>query len=74
MTKGKARVKPKAPGLLLVSVGTMLSSMVISGFLLGYWVDTWFETQPLFMLILGGMGVVGGFLKVYKLLNDPKLQ
>ena len=74
MTKGKARVKRKTPGLLLVSVGTMLSSMVISGFLLGYWVDTWFETQPLFMLILGGMGVVGGFLKVYKLLNDPKLQ
>ena len=66
--------KPKAPGLLLISVGTMLSSMVISGFLLGYWVDAWLETQPIFMLILGAMGVVGGFLKVYKLLNDPKLQ
>ena len=78
MSKGESKekpgLKPKAPGLLLVSVGTMLSSMVISGFLLGYWADTWFETQPLFMLVLGGMGLVGGFLKVYKLLNDPKLQ
>lgn len=69
-----AKGKQKAPGLLLVSVGTMLSSMVISGFLLGYWVDVWLETQPIFMLVLGAMGVVGGFLKVYKLLNDPKLQ
>ena len=78
MSKGESEekpgLKPKAPGLLLISVGTMLSSMVISGFLLGYWADTWFETRPLFMLVLGGMGLVGGFLKVYKLLNDPKLQ
>lgn len=70
----KPGLKPKPPGLLLISVGTMLSSMVVAGFLLGYWVDAWFGTQPIFMLILGAMGLVGGFLKVYKLLNDPKLQ
>jgi ATP synthase protein I len=70
MTKSK----PKAPGLLLISVGTMLSSTVVAGFLLGYWVDGWLETSPIFMITFGGMGLVGGFLKVYKLLTDPKLQ
>lgn len=69
-----SRYKPKAPGLLLISVGTMLSSTVVAGFLLGYWVDGWFDTSPIFMILLGGMGLVGGFLKVFKLLTDPNLQ
>ena len=69
-----SKVKPKTPGLLLVSVGTMLSSTVVAGFLMGYWVDGWLETPPIFMILFGGMGLVGGFLKVFKLLTDPKLQ
>lgn len=73
MSEDKSRGEKKGPGLLLISVGTMLSSMVISGFLLGYWLDAWLETQPIFMLLLGAMGVVGGFLKVYRLLNDPNM-
>ena len=64
----------KGPGLLLISVGTMLSSVIVSGFLLGYWVDDWLETKPIFMLIFGALGFVGGFLKVFRLLNDPNLQ
>lgn len=69
-----SRSKPKGPGLLLISVGTMLSSTVIAGFLLGYWVDGWLKTSPIFMVVFGGVGLVGGFLKVLKLLNDPKMQ
>jgi ATP synthase protein I len=66
--------KNKGPGLLLISVGTMLSSMVVAGFLLGYGLDVWFDTKPIMMMILGVMGFVGGILKVCKLLNDPNLQ
>ena len=64
----------KGPGLLLISVGTMLTSMVVAGFLLGYGLDVWFDTKPILMLIFGVMGFIGGILKVYKLLNDPNLQ
>lgn len=64
----------KGPGLLLISVGTMLTSMVVSGFLLGYGLDVWLDTRPIFMLILGALGFIGGILKVYRLLSDPKLQ
>lgn len=60
--------KPQTKGLLLIGVGTMLTSMVVAGFLLGYAVDTWMDSRPVFMLLLGGLGLIGGFLKVYKLL------
>ena len=65
--------KTKGTGLLLIGVGTMLTSMVVAGFLIGYWVDLWLQTQPIFLLLLGVLGFVGGILKVYKLLTDPEL-
>ena len=47
----------------------MLTSMVVSGFLLGYLTDRWLDSRPIFMLLFGGLGFVGGILKVYKLLS-----
>ena len=71
---GKSGDQHKGPGLLLISVGTMLTSMIAAGFLLGYFVDVWLDTLPIFMLVCGGLGFVGGILKVYRLLSDPNLQ
>lgn len=68
-----AKAKPKGVGILLIGVGTILASTVISGFILGYFADVWLETSPIFMLLFGGLGFVGGFLKVYKMLTDPEL-
>ena len=61
--------KPSGSGLLLIGSGTMLTSMVVSGFLLGYLTDRWLDSRPIFMLLFGGLGFVGGILKVYKLLS-----
>ena len=63
----------KGPGLLLISVGTMLTSMVVAGFLLGYGVDVMLNTQPIFFLSLGLLGFIGGIMKVYKLLTASEL-
>lgn len=60
--------KPKSAAWILVGVGTHLAAMVVTGFILGYGVDTWLNTRPVFMMILGGLGFVGGILKAYKLL------
>jgi len=49
----------------------MLTSMVITGALLGYALDAWLDTRPLGMLALGTLGFVGGMLKVYKMLSAP---
>ncbi|MEW6353434.1 MAG: AtpZ/AtpI family protein [Pseudomonadota bacterium] len=63
----------KKPGssLVLIGAGTMLTSMVITGALLGYGLDAWLDTRPLFMFILGCLGFVGGMIKIYRLLSGP---
>ena len=61
--------KSNRTGLVLVGAGTMLTSMVVAGFLLGYAVDTWLQSRPVFMLICGGLGAIGGFMKVSRLLS-----
>ena len=63
--------QPKSTGLLLMGVGTILTSMVLAGFLLGYVLDVWLDTKPVFMVLLCGLGFIGGILKVYKLLTHP---
>lgn len=65
--------KAKGPGLLLISVGSLLTSMVVAGFLLGYGVDVLFDTPPVFLLSFGLLGFIGGILKAYKILSDPEL-
>ena len=62
------QVSKKSPRFILIGVGTILASMVLSGFLLGYWVDNWLDTNPIFMLLFAGLGFVGGAIRVYKLL------
>ena len=56
-------------GLLTVSAGNIFASMVISGLLLGYFLDGWLATQPVFMLSMGALGLVGGFLRAHDLLG-----
>ncbi len=63
--------KPKGPNLLLIGVGTMLTSMIASGLILGFLTDWYFNTTPIFMLVFGLLGFIGGLLKVYKMLTHP---
>ena len=46
----------------------MFTSMVVAGFLVGYWLDSLFDTQPFGLLICGVMGFIGGGRKVYDIL------
>ena len=65
--------KPANTGLLLIGVGSMLTSMMVSGFVLGFFVDYWADTTPLFLLVFGLLGTIGGFMKAYRLLTHPDL-
>jgi ATP synthase protein I len=62
--------KSKGTGMILIGVGSHLAAMVITGFALGYGVDAWLDTRPVFMMLLGGLGFVGGILKAHKLLSS----
>jgi len=58
--------------LLQVGVGTILSSMAVAGFLLGYVTDSYLDTLPIFLLLFGFLGVLGGIMKAHRLLiNVP---
>ena len=63
----------KGGGLALLGVGTILTSMVLAGFLSGYALDRQFDTSPIFMFVLGCLGFVGGILRVYKLLSGTRV-
>jgi len=47
--------------------------MVVAGFVLGFLVDMWLETEPVFLLSFGFLGLLGGMIKVYKLLTHPDM-
>ena len=72
---GEMKKRKKQPlQLLQVGVGTMVSSMSIAGFILGYVTDRFFETLPLFLVIFGFLGVLGGIMKAHEMLSkvpDP---
>ena len=61
--------KQQGAGLLLIGVGTNLSAMTAAGFLLGYGGDYLLNTTPIFMLLFGVLGFVGGVLKAHEMLS-----
>lgn len=65
--------KSKGSGMLLIGVGTHLAAMVITGFAMGYGLDAWLDVRPVFMMLFGGLGFVGGILKAHKLLGSSRL-
>jgi len=62
----------KGTGLALIGAGTILTSMALAGLLLGYVLDNWLDTLPIFMFVFGCLGFVGGILKLHKLLSEPQ--
>ena len=72
--KIKAEDAPKpAVNFLLISAGSIFTSMIVAGFLVGYAFDQLFETTPIFLLLCGLLGFVGGMQKVMRLTSrmDP---
>ncbi len=61
--------KVSQPGLLHIGAGNIFSSTIISGLVLGYLVDQWLETSPVFMLLFGVLGFVGGMKRIHVLLQ-----
>ncbi len=66
------KVKP-ALNFLLLSAGSVFTSMIVAGFLVGYGFDVLLDTTPLFMLGCGVLGFIGGMLKIHKLLEKMDL-
>ncbi len=61
--------KATKTSLLHVGAGNVFASMIISGLIIGYFVDQWLATLPIFMLLFGVLGFVGGMKKIHALLQ-----
>jgi len=57
------------PGLLHIGAGNIFSSMIISGLIIGYFVDQWLQVTPLFMMLFAVLGFIGGMKKIHALLR-----
>ena len=55
--------------MLLIGVGTHLTSMIAAGFIMGFGLDYLLETTSIFMMLLGMLGFVGGLIKAYEMLT-----
>jgi len=61
--------KPKTTGLLHIGAGNMFASMILSGFIIGYFVDQWLDKSPIFMLVFAVIGFVGGMIRVHEMIS-----
>lgn len=62
--------KPAQPGnpataKAMRAATELVAALMVGGFL-GYWLDTWLNTRPLFMILLFFAGFAAGFLNIYR--------
>lgn len=57
----------KRTPLFYIGAGSQFSGMILAGFIVGYFFDSFGDTQPLFLIACGFMGILGGFMKLYRL-------
>lgn len=70
MKQESAQAKPKkSMNFLLVGSGQVFTSNVLAGFLVGYLADYLLGTMPIFMMLCGLLGFVGGSLKVHRMMS-----
>ena len=46
---------------------------VIAGGVIGWLLDHWFSTSPLFLLLFGAFGTGAGFMNVYRIASQPTM-
>lgn len=51
---------------VVLGMGLSFAAAVAIGVLIGFWLDQKLSTRPLFTLLLGGLGLVAGFLELLR--------
>lgn len=67
--KQKKVSKPKVFLLIGVSTAILLVTPVIILLFIGYYLDMYFKTAPLLMLVLALVGTIGGIMNVLRLMR-----
>ena len=53
-------------------MGLEIGLAVVVGFVIGTWLDKWFETAPWFLLILGIAGIIAGYRSMFRMVKRMK--
>ena len=64
---------PKGMGAIMGRVATELVAGVIVGAFIGWVLDNWLGTSPLFLLVLFFLGAIAGMLNVWRILTGRGL-
>ncbi|UQB42161.1 AtpZ/AtpI family protein [Thiomicrospira microaerophila] len=70
MTANKKDKPKQSFNFLMIGSGQMYASMIISGFIVGYFIDYLAGTTPIFMLLCGLLGIIGGTQKVQRMMSQ----
>ncbi len=54
---------------LAFSVGTIITSNIVGGIVVGYFLDRWLETKPRMIVTGAILGTIGAFLGLYRIMN-----
>jgi ATP synthase protein I len=60
----------KAMGIGMRATSELVASVLV-GTLIGWQIDSWFATSPIFLLIFLLLGVASGFWNVYRIAMQP---
>lgn len=52
-----------------MTVGTAVSSSIVGGLLIGYFLDRWLHTAPWLLLVGIALGTVGAFTWLFRILS-----
>ena len=55
--------------IMYSSMGLELGLSIVVGFLIGSWLDKWFGTEPLLLLVFGIAGIIAGYRSIFRLVK-----
>ena len=65
MPPAKAATANTATAVAMRAASELAAALIVGG-VLGYWLDKWLDTKPLFMILLFFAGFVAGFMNIYR--------
>ena len=67
MAKKREKGHPLENLALISQIGIAMITPIIMGLYLGRWIDNKLNTQPIFLFVFIVMGVIAGFMNLFKI-------